>query len=205
MDPKAHWEQVYATKATTAVSWFQVHARMSLRLLVEAGVPPTAALLDVGGGASVLADDLLDRGFTQLTVLDISGAALAAARERLGARATQVQWIEANLLEAELPEAGFDLWHDRAVFHFLTEASDRRAYVRQLRRALKPGGLALIAPFADDGPQKCSGLPVMRYSPEALAAELGPGFTLLRAERDTHRTPFDTEQRFLFCLFRKDA
>ncbi|HJU83369.1 MAG TPA: class I SAM-dependent methyltransferase [Holophagaceae bacterium] len=203
MEPKEHWEHVYATKATTEVSWFQEHARMSLKLIREAGVPASAAILDVGGGASVLVDDLLDQGYSDLTVLDISGAALAAARTRLGARAAQVRWIEASILEAQLPDQAFDVWHDRAVFHFLTEAADRQAYVRQLSRALKPGGLAVLATFAEDGPAKCSGLPVQRYSPETLAAELGPGFTRLRAERDTHRTPFDTEQRFLFCLFRK--
>ncbi|HJW08555.1 MAG TPA: class I SAM-dependent methyltransferase, partial [Holophagaceae bacterium] len=198
-----HWEQVYTTKATTEVSWFQAHARMSLKLIQAAGTPASAAILDVGGGASVLVEDLLAQGFADLTVLDISGAALAAARARMGAQAARVKWIEASILEAGLPAEAFDVWHDRAVFHFLTAAEDRQAYVRQLARALKPGGLVLLATFAEDGPAKCSGLPVVRYGAEGLQAELGAAFTLLGQEREAHQTPFGTEQKFIYCTFRK--
>lgn len=205
MQPKEHWERVYSTKSTTEVSWFQEHAAVSLKLIAEAGVPPSGSIIDVGGGASTLVDDLLDRGYCRITVLDLSGAALAAAQARLGDRARQVTWLEASVLEADLPRHAFDVWHDRAVFHFLTDAEERHAYVRAVLNAVKPGGLVIVATFADDGPTRCSGLPVMRYSPEDLHAEFGAPFQLLRHERETHLTPGGNEQRFVYCLCRTIA
>ncbi len=196
---KAHWEQVYARKATTAVSWFQEQAATSLRLIQATGLPVEASILDVGGGASVLVDDLLAAGYRDLTVLDLSGAALEAARARLGMHAEAVRWVEGDITRVELPAAAFDLWHDRAVFHFLTDPDDRRAYVRQLEHALKPGGHLVIATFAEDGPERCSDLPVMRYSATQLLAEFEPGFSLLHSEKEAHYTPGGAVQSFTYC------
>lgn len=203
MQAKDHWENVYATKATTDVSWFQPHAEMSLKLICEVDLARDAAIIDIGGGASTLVDDLLKQGFTNISVLDISGAALAAASARLGENAIKVQWIESNLLEARCEPLSIDLWHDRAVFHFLTSPEDRNSYMHQLTLALKPGGLLLVATFADDGPTRCSGLPVARYSPAELQAEFSPGFEPIRTKRESHRTPSGAEQKFVYCLFRK--
>ncbi len=200
---KDHWERVYARKATTAVSWFQEQAATSLRLIQATGLPVEASILDVGGGASVLVDDLLAAGYRDLTVLDLSGAALAAARARLGVRAEPVRWIEGDITRVELPAAAFDLWHDRAVFHFLTDPEDRRAYVRQLEHALKPGGHLIIATFAEDGPERCSELPVMRYSATRLAKEFAAGFSLQHAEKEAHHTPGGAVQSFTCCHLRK--
>lgn len=203
MQSKEHWEKVYTNKAATQVSWFQEHAQLSLKLIREAGTPETASIIDVGGGASTLVDDLLAQGFGNVTVLDLSGSALSAAKARLGARAARVQWVEADVLEADLPAHAFDVWHDRAVFHFLTTAEERQAYVRKVLRAVKPGGLVIVATFAEDGPTKCSGLPVMRYSAQALHAEFGEPFLLLGHERESHHTPGGSEQKFVYCLCRK--
>jgi SAM-dependent methyltransferase len=200
---KAHWERVYARKATTAVSWFQEQAATSLRLIQSAGLPLEASILDVGGGASVLVDDLLAVGYRALTVLDLSGAALAAARARLGARAEPVRWIEGDSTRVDLPAAAFELWHDRAVFHFLTDPEDRQAYMRQLEHALKPGGHLIIATFAEDGPERCSELPVMRYSASELQAEIGAGYVLLHSEKEAHQTPGGALQSFTYCHFHK--
>ena len=205
METKDHWEKVYATKAATEVSWFQPHAQLSLKLIRDAGVPTSASIIDVGGGASTLVDDLLAAGYAAITVLDLSGSALAAARARLGTRAAQVQWIEANVVEAELPAQAYDVWHDRAVFHFLTTEQDRRAYVQAVLRAVKPGGLVIVATFAEDGPTQCSGLPVMRYSAHELHAEFGAPFALLGHDRESHHTPAGGEQRFVYCFCRKAA
>lgn len=203
MESKEHWEQVYRSKAPTEVSWFQEHAALSLRLIQDAGVPRSASIIDVGGGASTLVDDLLANGYQQLTVLDLSAAALAAARERLGPRAAKARWMEANILQAELPPQGYDVWHDRAVFHFLTSEADRQAYVSQVLRAVKPGGLVIVATFAEDGPSQCSGLPVMRYSASELHAEFGQPFQLLGHEQEAHHTPGGSEQKFVYCFCRK--
>jgi 2-polyprenyl-3-methyl-5-hydroxy-6-metoxy-1,4-benzoquinol methylase len=205
MQSKEHWERVYAKKSPNEVSWFQKHAAPSLKLIREAAVPTTASIIDVGGGASTLVDDLLADGFDNVTVLDLSGAALAASKVRLGARSARVKRIEANILETQLPEHAFDVWHDRAVFHFLTSAKDRRAYVQAVLHAVKPGGIVIVATFAEDGPKKCSGLPVMRYGPKELHAEFGQPFQLLRNERETHVTPGGGEQKFVYCLCRKIA
>jgi ubiquinone/menaquinone biosynthesis C-methylase UbiE len=203
MEPKSHWEKVYTTKSTSEVSWFQEHAKLSLQLIQDAGIPLSANLIDVGGGASTLVDDLLANGYENITVLDISGAALAAARRRLGPQAAKVRWLEANILDVTLPERAYDVWHDRAVFHFLLTPADRQAYVQLVLRSVKPGGLVLVATFGEDGPTMCSGLPVMRYSANALHQEFGELFTLLGHEKESHATPSGNVQQFVYCLCRK--
>jgi SAM-dependent methyltransferase len=203
MKSKDHWESVYATKPTDAVSWFQVHADQSLRLIKGTGVPLSAAIIDVGGGASTLVDDLLRNGYLNLTVLDLSAAALSAAKARLGASCGCVHWLEADVTNADLAVHAYDVWHDRAVFHFLTTQQERSAYVRQVLRSVKPGGHVIVATFAEDGPTQCSGLPVMRYRPDQLHAEFGEPFTLLRHEQEEHHTPFGTIQKFVYCYCRK--
>jgi 2-polyprenyl-3-methyl-5-hydroxy-6-metoxy-1,4-benzoquinol methylase len=203
MQSKEHWEKVYSTKAATQVSWFQEHAAMSLQLIARQNVPLSAAIIDVGGGASTLVDDLLDGGYRHLTVLDLSGAAIATAQARLGERASLVQWREANVLEEALPPHSFDVWHDRAVFHFLTTEKERQAYVAQVLRAVKPGGIVIVATFAEDGPAQCSGLPVMRYDANDLHAQFGAPFELLGHEKESHRTPGGNEQKFVYCVCRR--
>lgn len=157
----------------------------------------------MGGGASTLVDDLLAGGYKSVTVLDLSGTALAAAKARLGNRASSVRWLEANVLEAGFPQHAYDVWHDRAVFHFLTAEAERHAYVQAVLRAVKPGGLVIVATFAEDGPTKCSGLPVMRYSANELHAEFGEPFLLLGHEKESHHTPDGSEQKFVYCFCRK--
>lgn len=205
MEPKAHWEKVYSTRPSTEVSWFQPHAELSLTLIKASGMadPVTASIIDVGGGASTLVDDLLASGYQHLTVLDLSTSALAAAQMRLGETARRVTWLEANVLDADLPVHRYDVWHDRAVFHFLTTETERQAYVHQVLRAVKPGGLVIVATFAEDGPTQCSGLPVVRYAADNLHAEFGEPFELLGHERETHHTPGGNEQKFVYCFCRK--
>lgn len=204
MQSKEHWNRVYTTKASTNVSWFQEHANQSVGLIRQAGVAKDAAIIDVGGGASTLVDDLLSDGYRNLTVLDLSDAALAVARERLANRASEVAWIAGDITQVELPVHAYDVWHDRAVFHFLTGEADREAYVRAVLRALKPGRLVIVATFAEDGPDHCSGLPVMRYNADSLHDEFGAPFTLLRQEREEHHTPAGVTQKFIYCLCRKE-
>lgn len=201
MDSKGHWEAAHRRAAPAEQSWYQPTAATSLAL-IRSVAPTSAAILDVGGGASTLVDGLLDAGYANVTVLDLSPTALEQARDRLGARATRVRWVDADVLTTALPPASVDLWHDRAVFHFLVAERDREAYVGQLRRALRRGGHVLIATFAEDGPSRCSGLPVARYSAGALQAVLGAGFRLLQSRRERHRTPAGVEQWFVYCLFR---
>ncbi len=205
MNDKAHWEAIYQAKPRDQVSWYQAHANTSLRLIQATGFDKAAQLVDVGGGASTLVDDLLDAGFTQVTVLDIAAGALQAARERLGPRAAGVTWIEADLAEAHWPHHFYDVWHDRAVFHFLTRPEERQRYAAALRHALKPGGYAVIATFALDGPQECSGLPTVRYGPDSLRNELGDAFAVVNSTLETHVTPWGTEQRFVYCVCRRAA
>lgn len=204
MNSRSHWEQVYRTRRPTEVSWFQPHALRSVDLIRRVSPPPDGPIIDVGGGASTLVDDLLDAGYHDLTVLDLSPTALAEDRRRLGERAAEVTWIEADVLTVALPRARYRVWHDRAVFHFLTAPEDRRRYVAQARAAVRPGGYVLVATFADDGPTRCSGLDVVRYSPDALHAEFGTGFDLLVSEREQHRTPAGVLQAFIYCLCRVD-
>lgn len=203
MASKNHWEQLYATKADDAVSWFQEHAKRSVELIAGTKVPRSAAIIDVGSGASHLIDDLIDQGFTNITALDLSSAALASTKHRLGVRASGVHFMVADITAVEMPRHAFDVWHDRAVFHFLTTPAQRRAYVDTVLGAVKPGGHVIMATFAEDGPQKCSGLPVQRYAPHELHAEFGVPFELVHSERETHSTPFGTEQKFIYCYCRK--
>jgi SAM-dependent methyltransferase len=205
MRAKDHWERVYTTKPVNVVSWYQEHAEHSLRLIQGTAAGTDAHVIDIGGGASTLVDDLLAAGYSRLTVLDLSAAAIAAAQKRLGRLATRVEWLQADITTAVLPASAYDVWHDRAVFHFLTEADQRAAYVRAVLRAVKPGGYVIVATFAEDGPTQCSGLPVRRYSPGELHAEFGQPFELLKHERETHHTPFGTVQKFVFCYCRKSA
>jgi SAM-dependent methyltransferase len=197
-----HWNTVYATRRTHEVSWYQIRPDTSLRLIAALGIRPEDAIIDIGGGASSLVDHLLDLGFGQLTVLDISAAALDAVRERLGRRAAAVRWLTGDIAQTHLP-GPFRLWHDRAVFHFLTAPEERHAYLATPSSALSPGGHVIMATFAEDGPERCSNLPVRRYSPELLATELGPDFTLLDSLRETHVTPAQGEQKFIYCCFRR--
>jgi SAM-dependent methyltransferase len=201
MNSKAYWDSAHRLRPPTSQSWFQPNPAVSLSLIRRV-TTSQATILDAGGGASTLVDGLLLAGYQKVTVLDLSPAALQQARERLGPEATAVRWIEADLRTAELPAASFDLWHDRAVFHFLTAAEDRAAYLQQARRAVRPGGFVLMATFADDGPSRCSGLDVVRYSAAALHAALGGDFQLLRSQRERHRTPDGVEQAFVYCLCR---
>ena len=200
MNRQEHWNEVYRTKGAQDVSWFQAEPVLSLELIKTARVPADGSILDVGGGASVLVDRLLEAGYARLGVLDISAEALALARQRLGARASGVEWFESDVTQFQPPHP-FALWHDRAVFHFLTVAADRRAYVAALERTLAPGGAVIIATFALDGPPQCSGLDVTRYDEQTLSAELGSGFALREVRCETHRTPWNTEQCFIYCQF----
>ena len=200
MERKQHWEKVYASRAPDAVSWYQRVPRKSLDLIRSC--VPRGSVIDVGGGASLLVDRLVELGF-EVAVLDLSAKALFFAKDRLGAAAAKVQWIEGDVTAAQLPPEAFDVWHDRAVFHFLTDPADRALYKDQLRCALKPGGWLVMATFSLAGPPKCSGLDVARYSSETLSKELGKDFELLEAKSETHVTPFDTRQEFVFCRFKR--
>jgi len=202
MDRKQHWEQVYTDKAVHETSWHQANPLPSLSMINAAAGGDTPSLIDIGGGASLLVDHLLDLGYQDLSVLDIAGAALAQARQRLGPAAARVEWIEADVTKFE-PERTWKIWHDRAAFHFLTDAADRRRYIRVLTRALTGGGQAIIAAFAPDGPSRCSGLDVVRYDAASLDAELGGGFILREEHFEVHRTPAGREQRFGFYRFGK--
>ena len=205
MQSKEHWEQVYTTKGANSVSWFQEHAQQSLQLIRQTGVQKDAGIIDVGGGASTLVDDLLADGYSNVAVLDLSEAALAAAKQRLGGRAQQVSWLVGDITQVNLPRHAYAVWHDRAVFHFLTTAEEREAYVRAVLRAVRPGGHVIVATFAEDGPERCSGLPVVRYSADGLHAQFGAPFTLLRHEREEHHTPAGAVQKFIYCMCRKES
>lgn len=198
---RAHWERVYAEKGEDALSWFEPRAETSLALLDAAGIAPVA-VVDVGAGTSRFVDALIARGVPDITLLDLSQTALDRTRARLGPDAAPVRFVAADVT-AWAPDRTYDLWHDRAAFHFLTEPEARAAYVARLREALLPGGHALIATFAADGPERCSGLPVQRTDPDDLAATLGPGFALHDSRRIVHRTPWGSEQRFQASLFRR--
>jgi SAM-dependent methyltransferase len=202
MSSKEHWDSVYSSKGPHRVSWFRPHLDRSLALLEAANLPRTASLIDVGGGASTFVDDLLDRGYGNITVLDLSEAALEAARARLGELSSRVQWICADVTGAELPVGAYDFWHDRAVFHFLRDPEARARYIAAVRRSLKPGGHIVVATFGPHGPEKCSGLEVLRFTPEALHAEFGPDFARIASATEMHTTPSGTEQEFVYCYCR---
>jgi SAM-dependent methyltransferase len=201
---RSHWENVYTTKADTAVSWYQPHSRRSLDLIAAAAPDPAAAIVDIGGGASRLVDDLLARGYRDLTVLDVSDAALAKSRRRLGSDAGKVAWLVADITEWNPPRV-HDVWHDRAVFHFLTAPEPQAAYLAALRAGTAVGSAVIMATFALDGPNSCSGLPVQRYSPQTLAARLGPAFRLIQRAEETHVTPWGSQQKFAYAAFRRDV
>jgi len=201
---KTHWEHIYQTKAPTQVSWYQEHAQFSLQYIRNTGIQKTDPIIDVGGGASTLVDDLIADGFQHISILDVSGTALQLARQRLGAKAIHVNWIEADITQANLLHQTYVVWHDRAVFHFLTQAADRQRYIDTVRHSVHKGGHVIVATFAPDGPERCSGLEVRRYSPESLHSEFGDGFEVVDSERETHHTPFGTEQKFIYCYCRKD-
>ncbi len=202
LDRKAHWERIYRNKEEEQTSWFQPRPETSLALIETTGEPPVAPFIDVGGGTSRLVDHLLQAGWRDLSVLDISATALEQSRRRLGPNAEKVRWLEADLLEADLP-GPWRIWHDRAVFHFLTDEADRQRYLNQLRRQLAPGGHLIIATFGPQGPESCSGLPVQRYSVEELAALLDGPFRLCEHREELHRTPTGKEQSFVYCRFHR--
>lgn len=199
---RTHWDTVYGTKRPSEVSWFQPSPALSLELVRATGLGPDAPIVDVGAGASTLVDGLLDAGFTDLTALDIAAPGLEASQQRLGAAAERVRWVVADVTRWR-PERPYALWHDRAVFHFLTEAADREAYRRALRAGVRPGGHVILATFAPDGPERCSGLPVCRYGPGDLAAEFEGTLRLVEARAETHRTPWQSEQSFTYVRFER--
>lgn len=202
MTTKVHWENVYQAKAVDEVSWYRPHLETSLRLIDDAAPDRGSAVIDVGGGEATLVDDLVSRGYTDVTVLDISQAAIEVAKDRLGFAAAPVHWIIGDITSVELEAARYDLWHDRAVFHFLTSADDRAAYVRQVARAVRVGGHVIVATFGLEGPEKCSGLDVVRYDAENLHGEFGPKFRLLDSVTEVHETPWGTPQQFMYCFCR---
>jgi SAM-dependent methyltransferase len=200
MDTRAHWESVYQAKGPEQHSWYQAEAALSQRLIDRVAPSRDSRILDVGAGASRLVDGLLDSGYRAITVLDIAESALAVARDRLGARSAFVTWQHGDVRHVDLPGGSVDVWHDRAAFHFLTSPEDVAAYRAVLRQALAPGGHVVLATFADDGPERCSGLPVTRYSPAALHAAVGEGFRLVETHREVHRTPGGAEQAFAYVV-----
>ena len=202
-DVRDHWEDVYKTKAETAVSWYQPQSARSLAWIASVA-GPAAPIIDVGGGASTLVDDLLANGFSHVTVLDVAEAALAKSKARLGARAGEVSWIVADITKW-CPERRYEVWHDRAVFHFLTEDAQQAAYVAALTAGTAPGATVVMATFALDGPENCSGLAVQRYSPQTLAARLGPPFALIDSAQESHRPPWGAEQKFSYAMFRRSG
>ena len=200
MDTKEHWERVYGTKLANEVSWFQAHLETSLELIKTVAVSAGDPIVDVGGGASTLVDDLVAAGYSDVTVIDLSATALDAARERLGPSASKVAWIVSDGTRVDLRQSYFKIWHDRAVFHFLTDPSDRRRYVEQVRRAVAPGGHVIVATFGPSGPERCSGLPTARYDASTLCGEFGPDFEMVDSREERHRTPASVEQQFIYCL-----
>jgi 2-polyprenyl-3-methyl-5-hydroxy-6-metoxy-1,4-benzoquinol methylase len=199
MSTKQHWEQVYATKPSTGVSWYAPHLARSLDFIQQGAPTPEARIIDVGGGASTLVDDLVERGYREVTVLDISEQALATARDRLGPRGAAVTWLAGDVTTVDLPRETYDVWHDRAVFHFLTDVEARGRYVAQVRRSVKPGGHVIVATFGPDGPTRCSGLDVVRYDAHALHGVFGAAFQYVNGAREMHLTPWGSEQQFQYC------
>ena len=204
MGTKAHWEAVYASKPHDAFSWYRPHLETSLALIERVAGSKSASIIDVGGGESTLVDDLLARGYQDITVLDISQIAIDATKTRIHQAAEHIRWMCGDVTAVDLALGAYDVWHDRAVFHFLTSADARLAYVRNLARAVKKGGHVIVSTFGPDGPKKCSGLDVVRYSAERLAEEFGSQFRLLESSTELHQTPFGTTQQFLSCCFRAE-
>ena len=202
MDAQAHWEKVYTSKAPDQVSWYRAHLETSLALIEESARSRDDSIIDVGGGESTLVDDLLARGFQNITILDVSQVAMDITRKRLGQAADRVHWLLADITQTELEPKAYNVWHDRAVFHFLTAPQQRVAYVRQVARSVKPGGYVIVGTFGPDGPTSCSGLDVVRYDAESLHDQFGSGFQLIDSSKELHNTPFGTTQQFLYCYCR---
>ena len=202
MNAASHWEKVYKAKAANAVSWYRPHLDQSLALIELASPTRSAAIVDIGGGESTLVDDLLAAGYDDLTVFDASQTALAVTKQRLGRAGERVQWICGDITQAPFAAHLFDVWHDRAVFHFLTTREERIAYVEAVKKAVTHGGYVIVSTFGPEGPTKCSGLPVMRYDPEGLHDEFGDQFQLIKSSEELHKTPFGTSQQFLYCYCR---
>jgi 2-polyprenyl-3-methyl-5-hydroxy-6-metoxy-1,4-benzoquinol methylase len=201
---KDHWERVYQKISPTAVGWYQAHPGASLKLINNAGAGTDSSIIDVGGGTSKLSGLLLNQGYKKLAVLDISGTSIEKAKSQLGEKSSNITWIEADVTKHNFVEQ-YDVWHDRAAFHFLTEAEDRKGYINSLNQALKLNGHLIIATFGLNAPPKCSGLPVVRYTPETLHNELGDNFNLAEAFANDHVTPSGVKQNFIFCRFIKGA
>lgn len=204
MDAKTHWEEIYTTKAPDQVSWYRPHLEISLDLIKRRVSDRSASIIDVGGGESTLVDDLLAQGFQNITVLDVSQAAIDVNKTRLAERARGVHWIVADITAVELSAKMYDVWHDRAVFHFLTGQEQRAAYVHQVVRSVKPGGHVIVSTFGPEGPTKCSGLDVVRYDADSLHDEFGARFRLIESSKEIHQTPFGTAQQFLYCYCRME-
>jgi 2-polyprenyl-3-methyl-5-hydroxy-6-metoxy-1,4-benzoquinol methylase len=202
MDVQTHWEKIYAEKAPKAVSWSRPHLETSLALIEQTASGRSASVIDVGGGESTLVDDLLARKYENITVLDISQTAIDANRKRLGRTAERVHWLVADIIQVELESSAYDVWHDRAVFHFLTAAADRIAYIHRVANAVKRGGNVIVSTFGPEGPTRCSGLDVVRYDADSLHREFGVHFRMLGSSTELHRTPFGTIQQFLYCYCR---
>jgi len=200
---QAHWQSIYSSKGEQDTSWYRPRLDESLRWIDSLELDRSSPLIDVGAGRSTLVDDLLARGFRAITLLDLSEAALAASRERLGVLGADVNWRVAGLLDAELPENHFALWHDRALFHFFTDAADRRRYAALAARSVRRGGHLLVATFAADGPGRCSGIPICRFDAAALAAEFSHGFTAVDDSRELHATPTGGQQAFTYLMLRR--
>jgi 2-polyprenyl-3-methyl-5-hydroxy-6-metoxy-1,4-benzoquinol methylase len=204
MDSQTHWDKIYTEKAPNAVSWFRPHLETSLDLISRMVSSSQSSIIDVGGGESTLVDDLLKRGHEHVTVLDISQKAIDENKKRLGEVSKQVKWLVADITKSDLLPDAYDVWHDRAVFHFLTDEHDRIAYVRQVLSSVRKGGHVIVSTFGPEGPTKCSGLDVVRYDTDSLHGEFGDHFRLLGSSKELHNTPFGTVQQFLYCYCRRE-
>ena len=204
MNTPRHWENVYREKSPGTVSWYRPHLDRSIELIQSAAPDRTASIIDVGGGESTLVDDLLELGYRNLTILDVSQMALDVTKARLGESSKFIRWVYGDITELSLPIGAFDVWHDRALFHFLTKPADRSAYVQNVEKSLKPGGHVIVSTFGPQGPTKCSGLETMRYDAEGLQQEFGNRFKRLEDFKEQHETPSGVTQEFLYCHFRFD-
>jgi 2-polyprenyl-3-methyl-5-hydroxy-6-metoxy-1,4-benzoquinol methylase len=202
MSIQTHWESIYGSKPPDAVSWYRPHLEVSLDLIERCAAGASASIIDVGAGESTLVDDLVSRGYREITVLDVSKTAIEATKQRLGRSAEYVRWMLGDITQVSLRPQSFDVWHDRAVFHFLTEPTQREAYVRSVLNAVRPGGYVIVSTFGPEGPTKCSGLDVMRYDAEALHREFGKRFRIEESSKEIHRTPWGAAQQFVYCCCR---